>query len=142
MFVLNGTATMNVRECNLAWMKEDEDEIKGRVKLLFDKEREKADRNTKALFRACFVKIVPKTCHWWKQVVDCGTTPTVNDAVENMPPCTEAFLCLTIETCARRTSLAKKPDASNKRKMRNEEPTFNETLRGKKQHGVWGTPKR
>jgi len=56
----------------------------------------------------------------------------VKDAVESAPPCTEAFLCLTIETHARRTSLAKKPDASNKRKMRNEEPTFNETLREKK----------
>jgi len=132
MFTLCAAVTMNVRECHLAWMKDKEEEIKERVKLSFDREHDGADMNTKALFRACFVKILPKTCHWWRAVVDCSTTPTVKDAVENAPPCTEAFLCLTIETHAKRTSSQKKPEASNKRKMRNEEPTFNELLSGKK----------
>ena len=122
-------------------MKEDEEEIKGRVKLLFDKECEDADMNTKAFFRARFVKIAPKTCHWWKQVVDCGTTPTVNDAVENTPPCTEAFLCLTIEMHAKRMSLAKKPETSNKRKMTNAETQINETLKGKNDMVFGGRPK-
>ena len=129
--VLCAAVMMNVRECHLAWMKDKEEEIKERVKLSFDRECDGADMNTKALFRACFVKILPKTCHWWRSVVECSTTPTVNDAVENAPPCTEAFLHLTIETRARRVSLAKKPDASNKRKMTSAEPPTNETLRGK-----------
>ena len=141
MFVLCAAVTMNDSECNLAWMKDKEEEIKERVKSLFDRECDGADMNTKALFRACFVKILPKTCHWWCAVVDCGTTPTVKDAVENAPPCTEAFLCLTIETHARRMSLAKKPDASNKRKMTNAEPPINETLRGKNDMVFGGRPK-
>ena len=140
-FVPCAAVTMNDSECNLAWMKDKEEEIKERVKLSFDRECDGADMNTKALFRACFMRILPKTCHWWRSVVEHSTTPTVNDAVENTPPCTEAFLCLTIETCARRMSLAKKPDTSDKRKMTNAETPINETLKGKKNVVFGGRPK-
>jgi len=140
-FVPCATVMMNDGEHNLAWMKDKEEEIKERVKLSFDRECDGADMNTKALFRACFVKILPKTCHWWRAVVDCGTTPTVKDAVENTPPCTEAFLHLTIETHAKRMSLAKKPETSNKRKMTSAEPPIDETLKGKNDVVFGGRPK-
>ena len=134
---------MNKEDSQLTWMKGRGDEVVHRVKLLFKKDYTDADISTTALFRTCFMKILPKTCQWWKQVVDYNVSPTVSDVMTNVPPCAEAFLYLTIETCAERISKAIKPKTSNKHKLANVEEmeTYNEKKKGKDNQVFGGRPK-
>ena len=144
LHVFKTAGIMRETNSDLSWMKEaSAQSIRTRLELLFDGTCETADINTKALFRACFMKVVPKTTSWWKQTVEYGVEPTAMEVITNMPPCAEAFLFLTIETYAERIGLTTKPKTTNKRKLAGMVPDDNEdaTTSGKEKMRQGGRPK-
>lgn len=134
---------MGEKESTLSWMKNSPDAIKLNLVKIFRGDYNSADNSTKALFNACYMKIIPKTTTWWKQIVEYGSEPTLSDVLTNIPPCAEAFVFLVIETYADRIGEAQKPKSTNKRKLAGETTDINEDrmVSGKEKMRQGGRPK-